>query len=292
MTILRVLSVALLLSGCVLTLAQDGGSNTTTLSPATSEAPDNRTTIASSTPEPTTTITTHKPTPHPTTHQPTPTTTPAPSPPDHPWMVNDSGVICILFEAKITLKLNYKTIHHEMVYGQEVVVPAGASAQGSCGHNASATVQHITLGFFNNWSLELMFKKNKTENKYHIDSFTLEFNADHFENGTNKTINAHGGIAKFWTADNYKYVCTATQSLYSKNVTIGLVEMSTAELQFEAFRTSNTTAFTNSVNKCKDDEVSQLVPIIVGAALGGLIIIVLIAYLIGRRRSRRGYESV
>lgn len=46
---------------------------------------------------------------------------------------------------------------------------------------------------------------------------------------------------------------------------------------------------------CKDDSavaVSNLVPIIVGAALGGLILIVLIAYLIGRRRSRRGYEQV
>jgi len=44
---------------------------------------------------------------------------------------------------------------------------------------------------------------------------------------------------------------------------------------------------------CKDDRaVSNLVPIIVGGALGGLILIVLIAYLIGRKRSRRGYEQV
>jgi len=48
-----------------------------------------------------------------------------------------------------------------------------------------------------------------------------------------------------------------------------------------------------AVVECKDDRaVSNLVPIIVGAALGGLILIVLIAYLIGRRRSRRGYEQV
>jgi len=47
------------------------------------------------------------------------------------------------------------------------------------------------------------------------------------------------------------------------------------------------------VTDCKDDlAISNLVPIIVGAALGGLILIVLIAYLIGRKRSRRGYEQV
>jgi len=47
------------------------------------------------------------------------------------------------------------------------------------------------------------------------------------------------------------------------------------------------------VTECKDDRaISNLVPIIVGAALGGLILIVLVAYLIGRKRSRRGYEQV
>lgn len=48
-----------------------------------------------------------------------------------------------------------------------------------------------------------------------------------------------------------------------------------------------------AVTECSDDRaISNLIPIIVGAALGGLILIVLIAYLIGRKRSRRGYEQV
>ena len=37
---------------------------------------------------------------------------------------------------------------------------------------------------------------------------------------------------------------------------------------------------------------SNLIPIIVGACLAVLVVIVLIAYLIGRRRSRNGYQSV
>jgi lysosomal-associated membrane protein 1/2 len=44
---------------------------------------------------------------------------------------------------------------------------------------------------------------------------------------------------------------------------------------------------------CPADDASDTVPIAVGAALAGLVVIVLIAYLIGRRRSRaRGYQSV
>lgn len=42
-----------------------------------------------------------------------------------------------------------------------------------------------------------------------------------------------------------------------------------------------------------DDNTNSVVPIAVGAALAALVVIVLIAYLIGRRRSRQsGYEQV
>ena len=52
--------------------------------------------------------------------------------------------------------------------------------------------------------------------------------------------------------------------------------------------------FVSAVTECpSDDDSNSIVPIAVGAALAGLVVIVLIAYLIGRRRSRRqGYESV
>ncbi len=41
-----------------------------------------------------------------------------------------------------------------------------------------------------------------------------------------------------------------------------------------------------------DSDLSFLVPIAVGVALSFLIILVLISYLIGRRKSRTGYQSV
>ena len=37
---------------------------------------------------------------------------------------------------------------------------------------------------------------------------------------------------------------------------------------------------------------NSIVPIAVGCALAGLIVIVLIAYLIGRRKSNKGYQQV
>jgi hypothetical protein len=40
------------------------------------------------------------------------------------------------------------------------------------------------------------------------------------------------------------------------------------------------------------DKNSNVIPIIVGACLAVLVVIVLVAYLIGRRRNRNGYQSV
>ncbi len=44
--------------------------------------------------------------------------------------------------------------------------------------------------------------------------------------------------------------------------------------------------------ECQMDQDQMLIPIIVGAALSGLVLIVLIAYLIGRKRSHAGYQTI
>lgn len=44
--------------------------------------------------------------------------------------------------------------------------------------------------------------------------------------------------------------------------------------------------------ECQLDQDDMLIPIVVGAALAGLVLIVLLAYLIGRKRSHAGYQSI
>lgn len=41
-----------------------------------------------------------------------------------------------------------------------------------------------------------------------------------------------------------------------------------------------------------DSDLNFLIPVAVGVALGFLIIVVFISYMIGRRKSRTGYQSV
>lgn len=47
-----------------------------------------------------------------------------------------------------------------------------------------------------------------------------------------------------------------------------------------------------SAEECQLDEDDMLIPIVVGAALAGLVLIVLLAYLIGRKRSHAGYQTI
>lgn len=47
-----------------------------------------------------------------------------------------------------------------------------------------------------------------------------------------------------------------------------------------------------AAHECSVDDTSLLIPIIVGAALAGLIVIVVIAYMIGRRKTHVGYQTL
>lgn len=73
-----------------------------------------------------------------------------------------------------------------------------------------------------------------------------------------------------------------------------LTSVDFSQMQVEAFRETGLPDTFSQASSCEADAaVNQLVPIIVGAALAGLVIIVLIAYLVGRARNKRaGYESV
>lgn len=93
------------------------------------------------------------------------------------------------------------------------------------------------------------------------------------------------------------YHCTRVQTLnLTKNhevnsTTIGYVLVS--KVQLEPFHHAKGDSF-SSAKDCDDAiDTPDIVPIAVGCALAALVIVVLIAYLVGRRRSQaRGYLSM
>jgi lysosomal-associated membrane protein 1/2 len=101
----------------------------------------------------------------------------------------------------------------------------------------------------------------------------------------------------FQTERGHSYRCNTKTSIQGfntdGNVTVTSVDLENLRIQpfvddskkFDDFGDETVC----SADVAKD---SNLIPIIVGACLAVLVVIVLIAYLIGRRRSRNGYQSV
>lgn len=56
--------------------------------------------------------------------------------------------------------------------------------------------------------------------------------------------------------------------------------------------TSWLTLSLSAAHECEMDDVSILIPVIVGCVLAGLIVIVVVAYLIGRRKTHAGYQTL
>lgn len=85
--------------------------------------------------------------------------------------------------------------------------------------------------------------------------------------------------------------CDTKQTIHHENTSISLdVTFSDVKLQPYGIEKGK---FSSSYDCPADNAISNIVPIAVGCALAVLVIIVLIAYLIGRRNSSRsGYESV
>lgn len=222
----------------------------------------------------------------------TPTEAPATTtvaPPKDMWTVppyNGTNKMCILLSANITLTYNDS---NKLV---SLTVPPpqnGSHADGVCG----SIKDTITIGYsYPNpkKQLNLTFSFIMVNDKYHMDSFSLIA-------VLNVSINVTHNVSSFWSNDmdaSDSYRCNAAETLYDGDSGVaGLTKLTVSNMQLKAFQNTTKAEFSDDVTDCKDDRaISNLVPIIVGAALGGLILIVLIAYLIGRKRSRRGYEQV
>lgn len=81
-------------------------------------------------------------------------------------------------------------------------------------------------------------------------------------------------------------MCSAEQIL----AVVPAFSLNTFRLQVQPFGVTNKQFST--AEECQMDQDQMLIPIVVGAALAGLVLIVLIAYLIGRKRSHAGYQTI
>lgn len=217
------------------------------------------------------------------------------------FSVSDSpNASCILFNASIIIKLTYTNNN-----GNNVTVKRDIShfspyvnmSSSHCGLNeqiltiqfGTAVLSQLTFSFSN----QRNHTKTEDGKAFALYQISAVFNlADEclFPNAHNSSVNGQSNeLTNYVVATNHSYSC-GPESAININEKI---EVTLANAQFEAFG-QDLTVF-DAAHLCPQQEnTNDLVPIIVGAALAGLVVVVLIAYLVGRVRQKQstGYESV
>ncbi|XP_015929026.1 lysosome-associated membrane glycoprotein 1 [Parasteatoda tepidariorum] len=204
-----------------------------------------------------------------------PTPTPAPSPPtpaETSWNVTEGNITCIKADFKIRFKIS---VGNETRY--LVLPPTADSSRSSC--DVSNVTQILSLRSENEFDLVFTFEKDSE--KTYVKNVTLELLSPE-EPGS-----FYNDSKLFSVQNDYSYWCKSLTSVPMQNATMEIFEM-----HIQAF--GGTGKDFAIAERCPaDDTISDIVPIVVACALAALIIVVLIAYLIGRRRSRqKGYNSV
>ncbi|NXI74514.1 LAMP1 protein, partial [Anseranas semipalmata] len=223
-------------------------------------------------------------TPRQTTSQ-VPTASPAPTAlPPNPavgkYNVTGANGTCVLASMGLQLNITYLKKDEKMGLDLLNFIPRNTTSSGKC-DNTSA---FLNLAF-EKTRIIFHFVLNASNEKFFLQgvnvSTTLpsEAKAPIFEASNNSMSELRASVGN-------SYKCSAEENLQVTDKAL----VNVFNVQIQVFKVDGDKF--GAVEECQLDENNMLIPIIVGAALAGLVLIVLIAYLIGRKRSHAGYQTI
>ncbi|XP_036404994.1 macrosialin-like [Megalops cyprinoides] len=264
--------------------------NTTT----TTHAPNTTTTTHA----PNTTTTTHAPNTTTTVHTTTanhtvgPNTTTATPPPPQPTpkanvttgnytLKDKDGKSCVLIQMGLQIRVQFATKNNKSE-GTFIVQPLKTTVTGTC--DASKANFNLTFpeGF-----VALQFQKNATQKAVYVTSVAVEvtYPFDQAVDPTAKYSAKNESLELFRAGIGHSYSCR------SQVVNMGqVITLSVTQNRMQAFNITNDNY--GLPDPCPADKPDYRVAIAVGIVLLVLICIVVLAYLVGRRRRTDGYQSL
>jgi len=321
--------VYLILSALLFTAnAQETSTGAPTTGPPATTATDAAVTTA---PPPTTgppttgPPTTGPPTTGPPTAAPnTASTAPPPPPGPTPYITSDNltthhydingtdNNYCIMITLAMQFNLSYRMEDNNLNYA--IFDLEDALATGDCNSSKYEQKAYLDWGKNKEFHLEFYFKKYDDDKDYGLNTMTFKYslkNAEMFPNA-NLTVDTRYLRTDRLDPDSgsdYRidmggsYLCNDKFNVHFWYESINNVNYTTSDptllvthmdnFKYQAFADKGVTTFGTYTECSSDFGTSDIVPIAVGCALAALVVIVLIAYLIGRRRSRqKGYQSV
>ncbi|XP_006215958.1 lysosome-associated membrane glycoprotein 2 isoform X1 [Vicugna pacos] len=207
------------------------------------------------------------------TTAPAPTTTPTPKekPEVGSYAVKNSNGTCLL--ATMGLQLN---ITQDKVASVFNINPNTTDVTGSC-HPQTALLR---LNGSNIKYLDFVFAV-KNENRFYLKEVSVSM---YLVNGSVFSITNNN--LSYWDAPlGSSYMCNKEQTVSVS----GTFQINTFDLRVQPFSVME--GKYSTAQDCSADDDNFLVPIAVGAALAGVLILVLLAYFIGLKRHHAGYEQ-
>uniref|UniRef100_UPI00358F5B99 uncharacterized protein isoform X2 n=1 Tax=Myxine glutinosa TaxID=7769 RepID=UPI00358F5B99 len=228
-------------------------------------------------------------TPAPTTIAPTtiapttiaPTPKPPPMPPVGKYNVSSKENVCALFDFSLLVVVNYTTKNNKTTTGYVPVLSNVTTAGGLCNKTHTMLFLHNKNGSFN-----FTFTKNDTTNKFILKGISTQVNYSFPSAKPGTYHGANTTLQLFRAKVGNSYMCEAKKTVtLSSGIALDLsnIHLQPFDVKKEKFGTAE---------NCALDIAGLLIPIIVGAVLALLLFIVLIIYVIGRRRSHAGYQAI
>ncbi|XP_072300814.1 lysosome-associated membrane glycoprotein 1b [Eucyclogobius newberryi] len=193
---------------------------------------------------------------------------------------NETGTVCL--KAKMALQINI-TLHSASLNTivQKVVNlnPNETASSGSCDKERAI----LKLNSPQQTELTFQFTLNTTSKRYNLNSVSISASWPDMAEG----FSAHNDSLDYLQGNlGFSYMCRSEQTLeVSQNFSL-----KTYFLHVQPFGLTGD-AF-GSALECLLDQDDLVIPIVVGAALAGLVLVVLLAYMIGRKRSHAGYQTI
>ncbi|XP_008070816.1 lysosome-associated membrane glycoprotein 2 isoform X2 [Carlito syrichta] len=217
------------------------------------------------------TSTTVSPIIHTTVPSPTTIPTPKEKPEIGNYSVSNGNGTCLL--ATMGLQLN---ITQDKVSSVININPSTTDFTGSCHSQTallrlnSSTIKHLDFVF-----------AMKNENRFYLKGVDISM---YLANGSVFSI-ANNNLS-YWDAPlGSSYMCNKEQTVSVS----GAFQINTFDLRVQPFNVKE--GKYSTAQDCSADGDNFLVPIVVGAALAGVLILVLLAYFIGLKRHHAGYEQ-
>ncbi|XP_028626119.1 lysosome-associated membrane glycoprotein 2 isoform X1 [Grammomys surdaster] len=200
-----------------------------------------------------------------------PTSTPIPPPTVGNYTITNGNTTCLL--ATMGLQLNITEEKVPFIFN---INPATTNFTGSCNpQTAQLRLNNSQIKY-----LDFIFAV-KNGKRFYLKEVNVNM---YLTNGS--AFNISNNNLSFWDAPlGSSYMCNKEQVISVSRT----FQINTFNLKVQPFNV--TKGEYSTAQDCSADEDNFLVPIAVGAALGGVLILVLLAYFIGLKRHHTGYEQ-